>query len=95
MFIPQLPVSPNASPRRAPGRQVAPDDRIPLEESCCVRHLLPGRSPRRRFERALLAEIARKASLPDRCGAEWAKVGSFLARQYLRQHTDSGLEERS
>lgn len=95
MFTPQFPLSPGASRRSVAGRQIVADDSHPLEELGYVNLLLPGCSPRRPFERALLAEIARKASLPDRCGAEWAKVGSFLARQYLRQHTGSGLGERS
>lgn len=54
-------------------------------EDRVIRFPLAILSAHRREQSAILSEVALKASLEGTVGAEWAKVGLFLARQFLRQ----------
>ena len=85
---------------RPPRRLVTPkrtmlDSRQPQGQRSRVIYILPGRSPDRIAQRALLAEIAQKAAIVGHAGAEWDKVGQFLAQQYRRQIQEGHLGERS
>ena len=85
---------------RLPRRSITPDrarldSRKPQGQRGRVIYIVPGRSPDRVAQRALLAEIAQKAAIAGHAGAEWDKVGQFLAQQYRRQIQEGDLGERS
>ncbi len=85
---------------RRPRRLVTPeramlDSRQPEGRRGRVIYILPGRSQDRIAQRALLAEIAQKATIAGHAGAEWDKVGQFLAQQYQRQILEGGAGKRS